>query len=125
MDDFDPSMAEEEGILDEGVAADGEAPRAPLKKKNVEDEIFRPVSKPIKAIPRIDASSAPKVWKKRNKSADGVETKPYSIFEPFLVDEAIDHKHFGKGFVTAVLSATKIQVVFEDNVRQLVCNKGR
>ena len=49
--------------------------------------------------------------------------KSYSMSAKFEVNTAMDHVKFGLGFVTEV-SSLKVQVVFEDETRELVHNRS-
>ena len=47
---------------------------------------------------------------------------PYSISEGYSVNDIIEHKVFGKGIVTET-SSQKMDVLFEDSVRLMACNR--
>ncbi len=46
--------------------------------------------------------------------------KPYSPKASYAVDDVVDHPTFGRGFVSAVRDAGKIEVTFRSDVRLLV-----
>ena len=46
----------------------------------------------------------------------------YSMSGSFKVDDVIDHKTFGRGYVVST-SSSKMEVVFSDKSRLLVCNR--
>jgi hypothetical protein len=48
------------------------------------------------------------------------EARPYSARGRYAVDEVIDHPTFGRGFVSAIRDAGKIEVTFRSEVRVLV-----
>ena len=50
------------------------------------------------------------------------EPVPYSISGSFKVEDVLEHKTFGRGFVTSV-SFQKITVVFSSETRILACNR--
>ena len=50
--------------------------------------------------------------------------QPYSPKASFAVDQVIEHKLFGLGWVSAVKDATKIEVTFRADVKILVHGKG-
>lgn len=52
----------------------------------------------------------------------GKKPMPYSMSESFKVYDVIDHDIFGKGIVI-MTSHKKMDVVFPDKQRVLVCNK--
>jgi len=47
---------------------------------------------------------------------------PYTMQGSYKADDVIDHKTFGKGFVTEV-SYQKMEVTFVDGPRILVCDR--
>lgn len=53
----------------------------------------------------------------------GISPVPYSMKTAFEVDSVIQHPKFGLGVVTA-LTNSSVQVVFEDQERSLVHNRG-
>lgn len=64
------------------------------------------------------ASSARAEWETRVRS--GAPLRRYSINESFQVGDLVSHKKFGDGYVSAVLTETKVTVVFSDGERTLV-----
>jgi hypothetical protein len=50
--------------------------------------------------------------------------QPYSPKTAFAVDQVIEHRLFGLGWVSAVKDATKIEVTFRMDVKLLVHGKG-
>ncbi len=52
----------------------------------------------------------------------GKDTVDYSMSGSFKVDDVIDHKTFGIGYVISA-SSRKMEVVFSDKSRLLVCNR--
>lgn len=80
-------------------------------------------------------SAAPKKTSSRSKASthvarwgqlrDSNAEKPtsYNMKKEFEVGAALDHPKFGLGFVVEVTDAA-IQVIFEDEQRQLVHNRG-
>lgn len=49
-------------------------------------------------------------------------SKQYSMSESFHTDDVIEHKTFGRGVVVNA-SSVKMEVVFADKARLLVCNR--
>ena len=93
------------------------------KKPRAQKPLARPSGVNAGAKP-LDAAEAAKRWKKLSKTLSDVEARPYSIKEPYKVDEAVHHVKFGRGYVIRICTPTKIEVVFEDCSRLLVCNRG-
>ena len=52
----------------------------------------------------------------------GKDPVDYSMSESFKADDVIDHKTFGVGYVISA-SSSKMEVVFSDKSRLLVCNR--
>lgn len=52
------------------------------------------------------------------------EAQPYSAKRTYAVDEVVDHPTFGRGFVSAVRDAGKIEVTFRSEVKLLVHGRG-
>jgi hypothetical protein len=50
--------------------------------------------------------------------------QPYSPKRTYAVDDVVDHPIFGRGFVSAVKDATKIEVTFRSDVKILVQSRG-
>ena len=49
---------------------------------------------------------------------------PYSAKRTYAVDDVVDHPTFGRGFVSAVRDAGKIEVTFRSDVKVLVHGRG-
>jgi len=70
-------------------------------------------------------SKKPTYEEKFAKLADifkGKKSVPYSISGKFKKEDVIDHKTFGRGFITDV-SYQKIEVAFSDGIRLLACER--
>lgn len=53
-------------------------------------------------------------------SRDQSAARRYSPRETFAVDEVVDHPTFGRGFVSAVRDAGKVEITFRSDVKVLV-----
>ena len=71
----------------------------------------------------IEEEDVQKAWKALNEQVDTAKSRKYTLKEDFDTNEVIQHKSFGVGFVNQKLSPTKIEVVFEDGMRRLTCNR--
>ena len=60
-----------------------------------------------------------------NEMPPDTEPRPYSIYEAFRAAEYIQHPVFGVGRVLEIVGAEKIQVIFEEGRKVLVCNRRR
>ncbi len=49
---------------------------------------------------------------------------PYKISTCYKMNDVVDHKIFGKGFVSRVVDFEKIEVIFEQGVKLLVHGKS-
>jgi hypothetical protein len=54
---------------------------------------------------------------------DGVVPRPYRITESYKSSEYIEHAEFGTGRVVDVLGAQRIEVIFKDGRKVMVCNR--
>ena len=62
---------------------------------------------------------------KERAEKSALPPKSYAI-DAYLIDgDFIEHSIFGEGFVIESLSPTKVNVLFEDGLRKLVCNYKR
>ncbi len=64
-----------------------------------------------------------KAWEELNEKVDTKKARKYELNEDFQLNDAIKHKKFGVGFVNQKLSPTKVEVIFEDGIRRLACNR--
>jgi hypothetical protein len=74
--------------------------------------------KPAASGKKSKASSARAEWEARIRS--GAPFRRYSISESFSEGDLLTHKKFGEGYVSAIVSETKVTVVFSDGERTLV-----
>ena len=63
-----------------------------------------------------------KTFEKLAEKFKGKKPLPYSMSGSFKNEDVIDHKSFGMGIVTSA-SHDKMEVVFSDGPRTLVCNR--
>ena len=56
---------------------------------------------------------------------EGTVPRPYSIAESYAVAEYIEHRDFGTGRVVSILGAERIEVIFKDGRKVMVCNRGK
>lgn len=54
---------------------------------------------------------------------DGIIPRPYRISEAYKTAEYIEHPEFGTGRVVDVLGAQRIEVIFKDGRKVMVCNR--
>jgi len=61
-------------------------------------------------------------WKRLCGNASSDDGQAYNIAQAYKPQELLRHPKFGLGYVREVCSQTKIEVIFEDGPRRLVCN---
>ena len=55
----------------------------------------------------------------------GTDARPYRISESYKASEYIEHPEFGTGRVVDVLGAQRIEVIFKDGRKVMVCNRSK
>jgi len=63
------------------------------------------------------------IWEDALSKADASHVQPYRPTHCFQPEDVMEHPHFGKGVVVRVYDLTKMEVLFEDQVRRLVHNR--
>jgi len=94
-----------------------------VKCKTCKDVHAYRISKPAKRKP-----AAPKVPRKTQyqvqmEERDTSGAIPYTQSGTYQYDAIIDHAKFGIGLVTQLIGATKIEVLFPDGTKLLVCGR--
>jgi hypothetical protein len=64
-------------------------------------------------------------WQKLRETSAEVKPLDYDPGEKYREEQAITHPTFGLGFVSKVIDASKIEVVFERQVKILVMNRPK
>ena len=67
----------------------------------------------------------PKEWRRLKELAGEVEPLPYDSSASYKEQQVVAHPTFGLGFVRAVIDASKIEVVFEHEIKVLVMNRPK
>jgi hypothetical protein len=62
-------------------------------------------------------------WEEFFAKHDNKEAKPYEFREPYRENNILFHPKFGKGFVSEVVSESKVEITFADARRVLVHNR--
>ncbi len=84
---------------------------------------------PTPRAPRAGTAAKPKVnalreqWEAMQRKRAGEETLPYSSTTVFPVKSLVEHPLFGIGEVTALVPPGKMDILFEDGVKRLLCGK--
>ena len=67
------------------------------------------------------AKSLESQWEAAMAEKDPANSRAYSMDGSFKKDEVIEHKNFGQGLVIQVDAAGKMQVLFKDGTKRLIC----
>ena len=62
------------------------------------------------------------LWQETLDKKDLALAKPYAMADSYEIDDIINHKKFGMGIVTNVITAQKMEVLFEDGRKCMVYN---
>jgi hypothetical protein len=63
-----------------------------------------------------------KLWEETLAKKDLALAKPYSMAGSYEFDDVINHGKFGMGIVTNIVNTQKMEVLFEDGYKSMVCN---
>ena len=67
------------------------------------------------------AKSRENQWEAAMAEKDQTKSRPYSMASSFEEGEVIAHKQFGHGIVSQVEAGGKMQVLFKDGPKRLIC----
>jgi hypothetical protein len=84
---------------------------------DAEDDVPEPVAA------RKRAMMKKLTWEEFFAKHDNKEAKPYEFREPYRENNIVFHPKFGKGFVSEVVSESKVEITFADARRVLVHNR--
>lgn len=84
---------------------------------DAEDDVPEPVAA------RKRAMMKKLTWEEFFAKHDNKEAKPYEFREPYRENHIVFHPKFGKGFVSEVVSESKVEITFADARRVLVHNR--
>lgn|GEM_PF-247525 len=62
------------------------------------------------------------LWKEIMAKKDLTMAKPYIMSDSYEIEDVINHSRFGMGIVTHLITPQKMEVLFEDGYRCMVCN---
>src|ERR1041385_1019024 len=83
----------------------------------VEDDVPEPIAAKKRAMMKKHS------WEEFFAKHSEKNAKPYEFRERYSENAIVTHPKFGKGFVTEVLSDSKVEVTFKDSRRVLVHNR--
>ena len=90
-----------------------------------------PTERQAKVLRKIAAAQSAgtkgplEAWQVLKENAAEAKPFPYDPSRSYLENQAIEHPTFGLGFVFRVLDPTKIEVVFEHQIKILVMNRPK
>jgi len=84
---------------------------------DVEDDVPEPVAAKKRAL--LKKASFDEFFAKHSDK----NAKPYNFSERYTENVIVTHPKFGKGFVTEVMSDSKVEITFKDSRRVLVHNR--
>jgi hypothetical protein len=84
---------------------------------DAEDDVPEPVAARKRAMMKKPT------WEEFFAKHDNKEAKPYEFREAYRENNIVFHPKFGKGFVTEVVSESKVEITFADARRVLVHNR--
>lgn len=73
---------------------------------------------PSQPRPKI---SAPDIYQAKLRENAAKTPRPYRIDETFEVNDVVMHSKFGKGVVTKILYPDRAEILFQDEMRTLMC----
>lgn len=62
------------------------------------------------------------LWKEILANKDSASAKLYTMGGSYKIDEIINHSKFGIGIVTNIITPQKMEVLFEDGYKFMVCD---
>ena len=64
-------------------------------------------------------------WQNHRKNAEDIRPQSYDQSSSYRVGQSIEHLSYGPGFVRKVIGSTKMEVLFQWEVKVLVMNRPR
>ncbi len=90
-----------------------------------------PSERQAKVLKKLEESKTPppkeplRDWENFREILAEVKPLPYDPSEEYTEHQAVDHPTFGLGFVRKVIDASKVEIVFEREVKVLVMNRPK
>jgi hypothetical protein len=134
--DLEPEEEEEEDDFEEDFEATEldddmlEKPNADAAKANPKRETAAVRKQNRKIVEGIidkayfeSEEAIQRVYEELKEGSDMAAAKEYSLDVELTENDVVEHPKFGLGFVLELMSPTKVEVLFEDGVKKLVCNQ--
>jgi hypothetical protein len=90
-----------------------------------------PSKRQARVLKKLEKSKTPQPkeprrdWQNFRETYPEVKPSDYNPSEEYGENQAVDHPTFGLGFVRKVINASKVEVVFEREVKILVMNRAK
>jgi hypothetical protein len=90
-----------------------------------------PSERQARVLKKLEESKTPQPheplrdWQNFREILAEVKPLAYDPSEEYRENQAVDHPIFGLGFVRRVIDASKVEIVFEREVKVLVMNRPR
>lgn len=100
----------------------------PGSRAKASSPVASPVSKQEKELEKKRAKlkrlqeKEKELWKETLAKKDLALAKPYTMADSYEIEDLINHNRFGMGIVTHLITPQKMEVLFEDGYRCMVCN---
>ncbi len=102
----------------------GQAPEKERKRTSAPSS-STPASKERKSTERSLARAYSEWVTFMKDMPEGAVARPYRVSESYKASEYIEHPEFGTGRVVDVLGAQRIEVIFKDGRKVMVCNRAK
>ena len=96
-----------------------------LRKVSLPTERQAKVLKKIAAAQSTGSQDPLEAWQILKEQSGAVEPFPYDQSVSYQERQAIEHPTFGLGFVSKIINSTKIEVVFEHQIKILIMNRPK
>lgn len=96
---------------------------APVASRQAAAPATRPAAPKAPAKKLSAAIAHQEAWQAAMRRHGGETPRPYVMAESFEVGECIIHPVFGTGEVVSFMPPDKVDVLFEESTKRLLCNK--
>ena len=90
-----------------------------------------PSERQARVLKKVASAQAPpgqgitREWRRLKELAEEAEPVPYDLSASYMEKQAVIHPTFGLGFVREVIDTSKMEVVFEHEIKVLVMNRPK
>ena len=93
----------------------------PPKSRAKKAAATNPNGTPKKRVTRRRVKDPAVIWEETLGERDLTKQTPYTFDGNFKADELVDHKKFGCGLVMRLMGEGKMEVIFKEGTKVLVC----